>query len=171
MEANPAALAFMAFLLLQRGGELLLARRNTSRLLARGAVEHGAGHYPLMVAMHAAWLLAICALGWSNPVSAGWLAAFVLLQLLRVWVLATLGERWTTRIIVLDAPLVAKGPYRFMAHPNYAVVVAEIVVAPMVLGLWQVALVFTVLNAAMLRVRIGTEAQALRAASQQRQLD
>lgn len=167
MEANPAALAFMAFLLLQRGGELLLARRNTRRLLARGAVEHGAGHYPFMVAMHAAWLLAICALGWSNPVSSGWLALFVLLQLMRVWVLATLGERWTTRIIVLNAPLVAKGPYRWMSHPNYAVVVAEVIVAPMVLGLGQVALVFTVLNAAMLWVRIRAEARALRAAPQQ----
>lgn len=156
-----APLAFIAFLLAQRGAELILARRNTRRLLARGAVEHGAGHYPLIVALHAAWLAAICVFGWSNPVSPGWLAAFVLLQLCRAWVLASLGSRWTTRIIVLDEPLVRRGPYRWMRHPNYAVVVTEILVAPMVLGLWPVAAVFTILNAVVLRIRITAEARAL----------
>ncbi len=155
------ALAFIAFLLLQRGAELILARRNTRRLLARGAVEHGAAHYPLIVAMHAAWLLAIAALGWSNPVSPGWLAAFAVLQVLRIWVQASLGSRWTTRIIVLDEPLVARGPYRWVPHPNYLVVIAEILVAPMVLGLWPVALIFTLLNALILRIRIREEARAL----------
>lgn len=161
MDQHLPALAFIAFLLLQRGAELVLARRNTRRLLARGAVEHGAGHYPLIVAMHAAWLLAIAVLGWSNPVHLGWLAAFAVLQILRVWVLLSLGSRWTTRIIVLDEPLVARGPYRWVSHPNYMVVIAEIVVAPMVLGLWPVAAVFTILNALMLRVRIRKEARAL----------
>ena len=161
MDQNLPTLAFIAFLLLQRGAELVLARRNTRRLLARGAVEHGAGHYPLIVAMHAAWLLAIAVLGWSNPVHLGWLAAFAVLQILRVWVLLSLGSRWTTRIIVLDEPLVARGPYRWVSHPNYMVVIAEIVVAPMVLGLWPVAAVFTILNALMLRVRIREEARAL----------
>lgn len=161
MDQHLPALAFIAFLLLQRGAELVLARRNTRRLLARGAVEHGAGHYPLIVAMHAAWLLAIAVLGWSNPVHLGWLAAFAVLQILRVWVLLSLGSRWTTRIIVLDEPLVARGPYRWVSHPNYMVVIAEIVVAPMVLGLWPVAAVFTILNALMLRVRIREEARAL----------
>jgi methyltransferase len=160
-DASPAALAFIAFLLMQRGAELILARRNTRRLLARGAIEHGAGHYPLIVALHAAWLAAICVLGWQNPVSPGWLAAFALLQVCRVWVLASLGPRWTTRIIVLDEPLVMRGPYRWMAHPNYAVVVAEIIVAPIVLGLWPVAVVFTILNAIALRIRITAEARAL----------
>ncbi|WP_374302625.1 isoprenylcysteine carboxyl methyltransferase family protein [Paracoccus sp. (in: a-proteobacteria)] len=155
------ALAFIAFLLLQRGAELILARRNTRRLLARGAVEHGAAHYPLIVAMHVAWLLAIAALGWSNPVSPGWLAAFAVLQVLRIWVQASLGSRWTTRIIVLDEPLVARGPYRWVPHPNYLVVIAEILVAPMVLGLWPVALIFTLLNALILRIRIREEARAL----------
>lgn len=155
------ALAFIAFLLLQRGAELVLARYNTRRLLARGAVEHGAGHYPLVVLLHAMWLLAIATLGWSNPVHLGWLAAFAALQLLRVWVLASLGPRWTTRIIVLDEPLVARGPYRWLPHPNYAVVIAEIIVAPMVLGLWQVAGIFTLLNAAVLTIRIRAEGRAL----------
>ncbi|MEE2861933.1 MAG: isoprenylcysteine carboxyl methyltransferase family protein [Paracoccus sp. (in: a-proteobacteria)] len=155
------ALAFIAFLLLQRGAELVLARYNTRRLLARGAVEHGAGHYPLVVLLHATWLLAIAMLGWSNLVHLGWLAAFAVLQLLRVWVLASLGPRWTTRIIVLDEPLVARGPYRWLPHPNYAVVIAEIIVAPMVLGLWQVAGIFTLLNAAVLTIRIRAEGRAL----------
>lgn len=161
MSASLPALAFIAFLLLQRGGELVLARYNTRRLLARGAVEHGAGHYPLIVLLHASWLSAIALLGWPNPVSIGWLAAFAMLQLLRVWVLASLGARWTTRIIVLDEPLVARGPYRWLPHPNYAVVIAEIIVAPMVLGLWQVAAIFTLLNAAVLTIRIRAEGRAL----------
>lgn len=161
MSAFLPALAFIAFLLLQRGGELVLARYNTRRLLARGAIEHGAGHYPLIVLLHASWLLAIAAFGWSNPVNLGWLAAFAVLQLLRVWVLASLGARWTTRIIVLDEPLIARGPYRWLPHPNYAVVIAEIIVAPMVLGLWQVAAIFTLLNAAVLTIRIRAEGRAL----------
>ncbi|CAM3376955.1 isoprenylcysteine carboxyl methyltransferase family protein [Paracoccus nototheniae] len=161
MTEHALSVSFIAFLLLQRGGELLLARRNTRRLLARGAVEHGAGHYPLIVTMHAAWLLAICVWGWSNPVSPGWLALFVVLQILRIWVLASLGSRWTTRIIVLNEPLVVRGPYRFLTHPNYAVVIAEIIVAPMVLGLWPVAIVFTLLNAVLLTIRIRSETGAL----------
>ncbi|WDA11542.1 isoprenylcysteine carboxyl methyltransferase family protein [Paracoccus marcusii] len=161
MEHHAASLAFIAFLLLQRGAELLVARRNTRRLLAQGAVEHGASHYPLIVAMHAAWLAAICIWGWSNPVHPGWLAAFVVLQGLRIWVLVSLGPRWTTRIIVLDAPLVARGPYRWMSHPNYAVVIAEIIVAPMALGLWGVAALFTILNACVLTIRIRAESRAL----------
>lgn len=161
MDQHLPALAFIAFLLVQRGAELVIARRNTRRLLARGAVEHGAAHYPLIVAMHAAWLLAIAILGWSNPVHLGWLAAFAVLQLLRFWVLLSLGPRWTTRIIVLDEPLVARGPYRWVSHPNYMVVIAEIAVAPMVLGLWPVAAVFTILNALVLRIRIREEARVL----------
>lgn len=159
--ANPAALAFIAFLLVQRLAELALARRNTARLLAQGAVEHGAAHYPLIVALHAGWLLAIAALGWNQPLHPGWLALFVLLQAARLWVLASLGPRWTTRIIVLDRTLVARGPYRLIPHPNYAVVVAEIFVAPMVLGLWRVALVASVLNALVLAIRIRAENRAL----------
>ena len=161
MDPHLPALAFIAFLLLQRGAELVIARRNTRRLLARGAVEHGAAHYPLIVAMHAAWLLAIAAFGWSNPVYLGLLATFAVLQVLRAWVLMSLGTRWTTRIIVLDEPLVARGPYRWISHPNYLVVIAEIAVAPIVLSLWPVALVFTILNALVLRIRIREETRAL----------
>lgn len=161
MDQHLPALVFVAFLVLQRGGELIVARRNTRRLLARGAVEHGAAHYPLIVALHATWLLAIAVLGWSNPVSPGWLAVFAILQALRLWVLVSLGPRWTTRIIVLDEPLVVRGPYRWVSHPNYLVVIAEIAVAPMVLGLWPVAVVFSVLNAGVLAIRIRAENAAL----------
>lgn len=152
---------FLGFLVLQRLSELVIAKRNTARLLAQGATEHGASHYPVMVAMHAGWLAALFLFGWDETVSLFWLALFAVLQGLRVWILATLGPRWTTRVIILPEPLVARGPFRLMRHPNYTLVVAEIIVAPMVLGLWQVALIWTVLNAAMLWVRIGVEERAL----------
>ena len=156
-----AAALFIAFLVLQRLAELVIARRNTRRLLARGAVEHGAAHYPLIVALHTAWLVSIAVFGWGQPVQPGWLAAFVVLQLFRLWILGTLGPRWTTRIIVLDEPLVRRGPFRVLRHPNYTLVVLEIAVAPMVLGLTTVALVFSVLNAAVLAIRIRAENAAL----------
>jgi methyltransferase len=124
-------------------------------------VEHGAGHYPLIVALHAAWIGSIALLGWREPVSPVWLGLFVILQALRLWILGTLGSRWTTRIIVLDEPLVRRGPFRFLRHPNYTLVVAEIAVAPMVLGLVWVAVVFSVLNAGVLAIRIRAENAAL----------
>src|SRR5207253_1475966 len=131
-------------------------------LLAKGAREHSPGHYPLIVAIHAAWLAALWWLAPSSPVDGFWLAMFLLIELARIWVLASLGPRWTTRIIVLDEPLVRRGPYRFVNHPNYLVVVAEIAILPLVFGLWQVALMFTLLNAAILAVRIRAENAALR---------
>jgi methyltransferase len=148
---------------LQRLGELVLATRNTRALLSRGGVEHGAGHYPLIVLLHAAWLLALLFLVPADaPLSWFWLAVFVVLQGLRAWVVASLGPYWTTRIITLpDAPLVRRGPYRLLRHPNYVVVAAEIVVLPLVFGAWPIALVFSVLNAVMLAWRIRTEEQAL----------
>ena len=157
---TPATL-FLTFLICQRLSELVIAQRNTRALLAQGAREVGAAHYPFMVLMHAGWIGALVLFGWQNPVSLPWLALFALLQVGRVWILASLGRRWTTRIIVTPQPLIAKGPYRFMRHPNYALVVAEIIVAPMVLGLVWVAVVWTFLNAAMLFVRIKAENDAL----------
>lgn len=153
----------MALVTLQRLGELVIARRNTARLLARGAVEHGAGHYPAMIALHASWLAALWLSVSGQPVNLVLLALFGVLQLLRVWVLSVLGPRWTTRIIVLpDAPLVARGPFRWISHPNYSVVIAEIAVLPLAFGLVWIALVWTLLNAAMLYVRVGAEARALK---------
>lgn len=157
-----AAAVLLALVTAERLGELWLARRNTAALLAQGAVEIAPGHYPVIVALHAAWLAGLWLLGWSNPVETGWLAAFVGLQGLRVWVLATLGRRWTTRIVVLpDAPLVTTGPYRWTAHPNYLVVVGEIAVLPLCLGLPWYALVFSLANAAVLAVRLKAENAAL----------
>jgi len=155
------ALVFMGFVIAQRLGELWLARRNTRRLLARGAHEVGASHYPLIVVLHTAWLVAMLVSGWRAEVSLGWLLVYALLQGLRVWILASLGARWTTRIIVLPEPPVRRGPYRFLSHPNYMLVVTEIFVVPMVLGLVGVALVFTALNAAILALRISVENKAL----------
>ena len=146
----------------QRGGELVLARRNTRRLMARGAVEVAPGHYPAIVAVHALWLASLWVLARHAAVHLGWLALFCVLQALRVWVIATLGGRWTTRIIIPpDEALVRAGPYRWISHPNYLVVVSEIAVLPFALGLPIVALVFTVLNAAVLTVRIRAENRAL----------
>jgi methyltransferase len=156
------AVLVLALVTLQRLGELALARRNTARLREAGAVEVGAGHYPLVVAVHAAWLAGLSLLAPSIAPSLPWLAAFAVLQVLRVWVLASLGRRWTTRILVLPgAPLVRRGPYRLMAHPNYAIVVGEIAVLPIAFGLYGYALVFSLLNAAILAIRIKAETDAL----------
>ena len=153
---------FLAFIVVQRLGELVIAKRNTAALLARGAHEVGAAHYPVMVTLHSAWVLCLLIFGYSQDIHLGWLALYAVLQVFRVWILGTLGRRWTTRIIVIDEPLVAKGPFRFIPHPNYTLVVLEVFVAPMVLGLIWVALLFSALNAAMLYHRIRVEDGALR---------
>jgi len=142
--------------------ELPIARANTRRLLAGGGREVAPGHYLLIVALHASWLAALWWLAPGRPVSLPLLGLFVLVELGRLWVLLTLGSRWTTRIIVVPGEaLVRRGPYRFLNHPNYAVVVAEIALLPLVFGLWRSALVFSLLNAAALTVRIREENRAL----------
>jgi len=162
MDATLAAVAILALVTLQRLAELHLATRNTRRLLAQGAVEYGASHYPLVVALHGLWLVALWWLAPGRPVDVVLLTLFLVLQVGRLWVIGTLGERWTTRIIVKPgAPLVRRGPYRFMNHPNYLIVVLEIAVLPLVFGLWQLALLFSLLNAAILAIRIGEENRAL----------
>jgi methyltransferase len=141
---------------------LWLSNRNTKRLVAQGAREHARGHYPLIVALHTSWLVALWWLAPLRPIDGFWLALFVLIELARLWVFASLGPRWTTRIIILPkAPLVRRGPYRWLNHPNYAVVVAEIAALPLVFGLWPIALVFTLLNTAILTIRIREENRAL----------
>jgi methyltransferase len=134
---------------LQRAAELLISSHTTSKLMACGAVEVARRHYPLIVAVHAAWLIAF-------------LLFYLILQGLRFWVMWTLGRRWTTRIIVLpDQPLVSAGPYRFLPHPNYAVVAGEIAVLPLALHLPWLAILFTILNAVVLAIRIPAENRAL----------
>ncbi|MBS0363007.1 MAG: hypothetical protein JSR98_16640 [Proteobacteria bacterium] len=130
--------------------------------MACGGIEAGRGHYPLMVALHGAWLIGLWLLAWDRSANLVWLGVYVGLQAARAWVLASIGPRWTTRIIVLPGEtLVRKGPYRLFPHPNYAVVVGEIAVLPLVFGLPAYAAVFSLLNAAMLTWRIRVESRAL----------
>jgi methyltransferase len=157
----------LAFLVLQRLGELALARSNTRRLVAAGGVEIGAAHYPLMVLLHGSWLVALIVYGHDRPVNPYWLGLFVVLQVARGWVIGSLGRRWTTRVIVLPGrELAASGPYRYVKHPNYIVVALEIAVVPLTLGLPLIALIFSIANAAMLAYRISVENRALTWATQ-----
>ncbi|MGH7011784.1 MAG: isoprenylcysteine carboxyl methyltransferase family protein, partial [Caulobacteraceae bacterium] len=143
--------------------ELLLAWRNTKRLRAKGAYEVGSSHYPFIVVLHGAWLVGLWLIGWDRTLSPVWVGAYAALQAARFWTLATLGGRWTTRILILPgAPPVKKGPYRYFRHPNYLIVAGEIAVAPMALGLALFAAVFTALNAVAVAVRIRVEDRALR---------
>jgi len=148
---------------LQRLGEMAYARRNMKRLLAQGAREIGAGHYPLIVLLHAVWLLLMFVLVPADAdISVPLLAAFVILQGLRVWIVLTLGPYWTTRIVTLPAaPLVRRGPYRYLRHPNYVVVIGEIALLPMAFDAWEIALVFSILNLALLWHRVRIEDAAL----------
>jgi len=130
--------------------------------MASGGIEYGQAHLPLMILFHAAWLAGLWLLAYDRPVEPFFLALFVVLQMARFWVLVTLGRRWTIRIIVIPGEqLVARGPYRLLRHPNYAVVTGEIAVVPLTLGLPTYALVFSILNAAMLAIRISAENAAL----------
>ena len=159
-----AAEFILGLVTLQRAGELVLSHYHTRRLKARGAVEVAGAHYPLVVAVHATWLIALWVFGHDRPLHGIALVFYLALQVLRFWVMRTLGARWTTRIIVLpEAPLVSAGPYRFLSHPNYAVVAGEIAVLPLVLGLPWLAVIFTVLNAGVLTIRIRAENRALAA--------
>lgn len=159
-------LAGVALVALQRLGEMSHSRRNERKLRARGAVERGRGHYPFMVALHGLWLVStlfeglLC--GRTSGLRRGPLALFLLVQPLRYWVISTLGEYWNTRILVVPgAKLVRRGPYRYLKHPNYLVVVTEVATLPLVFGARTTALVFSVLNAALLAVRIREEERAL----------
>jgi len=157
------ALALIAFVVVQRILETIYAARNTRALLARGGVEIGRKHYPLIVALHVCWLLAlIAALPADPPLHAIPLVLFLLLQALRIWVIATLGPYWTTRIITVPgASLIRHGPYRFLRHPNYLIVTGEIAALPLVFGEIWVAAIFSVLNAGVLTWRIRVENEAL----------
>jgi methyltransferase len=157
-----AAEIILALVTTQRTAELVLSYRNTSRLIARGAVEVAPQHYPLVVAVHALWLIALWTFGHDQPVNMIALFVYLALQGLRFWVMRTLGARWTTRIIVLPGqPLVSSGPYRFLTHPNYAVVAGEIATLPLVVGLPWLAVLFTVLNGGVLLIRVRAENRAL----------
>jgi methyltransferase len=157
-----AAALLLGVVTAERIAELFLARRNTAALLAKGALEFAPRHYPAIVLMHVLWLASLWISGARQMVDPTWLAIFLSLQVLRVWILMTLGSRWTTRIIVLpDASLVSNGPYRIFSHPNYLVVVGEIAALPLCLGLPWLAVVFSGANVILLSIRIRAENLAL----------
>jgi methyltransferase len=147
----------------QRLIEVAWGERNRRRLLAQGGVEAGAGHYPLFFAVHGGWLASLAVLVPADaPVLWPLLAAFLVLQAARLWVIASLGERWTTRIVVLPAaPLVRRGPYRWCRHPNYLIVACEIALLPLAFGAVAIAVFFSLANAMLLRHRIRIEEAAL----------
>jgi methyltransferase len=152
----------IAFVVVQRLAELALARANMRRMLARGGVEFGRSHYPWIVALHAGWLVCLILLGAGRTVDRWWVAAFVALQVGRVWTIASLGRRWTTRILVVPGEVrLVRGPYRLLRHPNYCIVAAEIAVVPLALGLPALAAIFFVLNVILLAVRVKAEKTAL----------
>jgi methyltransferase len=152
----------LAYITVQRIAELWWARQNERRLLAAGGIEYGRSHFPLIVLLHAAWLIGLWVFAYGRPIEPLFFAIIVILQLGRFWVLATLGRRWTIRIIVVPrVNLVARGPYRWLRHPNYAVVTGELAAVPLAFGLPLYALVFSLLNAAVLAIRIPAENAAL----------
>ncbi|MDQ2991422.1 MAG: hypothetical protein M3R30_01205 [Candidatus Eremiobacteraeota bacterium] len=159
-----AILVVCGLVALQRLLELRYAARNTRALLARGAVETGAAHYPFFILLHGSWLLCTTIVAIVTYAGVDWwlIGLFALLQCARIWVIATLGPYWTTRLISLPgAPLVRNGPFRFVRHPNYLIVTIEIATLPLAFGEYRVAIVFTLLNAALLAVRIREEERAL----------
>ena len=155
--------AIVGFLVIQRLAELVLARRNHRALLARGAIEVGERHYKAFVALHAGWLLALLVtIDSRTSVSIPWLLVFGLLQCGRIWVIATLGTRWTTRVMVLPGGTrIRRGPYRFVDHPNYLIVCGEVAVVPLMFGAWALAAVASALNLLLLRKRLVVENEAL----------
>ena len=156
------AVLLLGFVTVQRLAELVYARFNEARLRASGAVEVGAAHYPMIVGLHAAWLIALWIAGRNQPLQPAWTALYLVLQLGRAWVLTTLGRRWSTRVFVVPGEtLVARGPYRLVSHPNYVVVACEIFVLPLALHLPALSLVFGLANLAVLWWRIRVEGRAL----------
>ena len=155
--------AVLGLVILQRLAELVLAARNTSRLRAAGAFELDARGYPLFVLLHGGWLVSLALLvPASAPPSWPLLAVYAVLQLGRIWVIASLGRHWTTRLIVLPgAPLVRRGPYRFVRHPNYLIVAAEIAVLPLAFGAVAIAVAFSLANLLLVARRIAIEERAL----------
>lgn len=153
----------IAIVAAQRLAELQYARRNARALLARGAVEIAPEQHRYFAALHAAWLIAMLLfVPWNAPPNWALVGVFFILQLLRIWIIASLGAFWTTRIITLPgAPLVRRGPYRVLRHPNYAVVVLEIAILPLAFSAYPIAAIFTVLNALLLAWRINAEEHAL----------
>lgn len=163
-----AYIALIAAVAVERVAELVVSKRNLAWSRERGGTEFGAGHYPVMVVLHTALLVGciveVVALQRPFIPSLGWpmLAVVAATQVLRWWCITTLGHHWNTRVVVIPgAQRVTGGPYRFIPHPNYVVVVVEGIALPLVHTAWLTAIVFTVLNAALLRTRLKVENAAL----------
>lgn len=152
----------IAYLIARYVAEIIFAERNTARLVAAGAVEFGRSHFPPIVALHVTWLAALLVFGRHQEVNNSLLAIFIFVQGARIWTIASLGRRWTARVVVIPGVrLVSGGAYRFMRHPNYLIVLVEIALVPLALGMPWVALLFSVLNVAILLKRIRIEDVAL----------
>ncbi len=157
-----AALLILLFITVQRLAELVIDQRHTRDLMLRGAIEAGRTHYPYMIALHSSWLIGLWWFAHAALINLPLILIYASLQIVRLYIIISLGSRWTTRIIILpDAPLVRRGPYRYVKHPNYILVVIEIALLPLAFGLYTFALVFSVLNFVMLAVRIKVENEAL----------
>ncbi len=168
MQSEVLYTLFIALTGLERLVELAISRKNAAHSFARGGVEYGARHFPFMVALHAGLLVGCVAEVWllhrSFIPALGWplLVVALLCQLLRYWVITTLGHQWNTRVIVVPgARRVTGGPFRFVPHPNYVGVAIEGVVLPMLHMAWLTAIIFSVLNALLLATRIRCEEEAL----------
>ena len=159
--------AYLAIFAAQRTSELVLSARNARGLIARGAREHGRAHFPYIVAMHALFPVALVCEAFARDSGPGspapiWAALWLAAQVLRYAAIHALGDRWTARVLVLPgAPLVRRGPYRWLRHPNYVAVAIEFLAAPLMFGAWRTALAFSLANAVMLGVRIRSEERAL----------
>ncbi len=168
MGVNPYFVPLLGFIVLQRIAELLLARRNEHWLRAQGAYEVGRGHYPFIVALHVAFLVSLTTevvLGGKAPAAWWWIPCllFAAAQGLRYWSIATLGRRWSTRVLILPgAEPIRSGPYHYIRHPNYVAVAVELLCLPLVFQAYLTAVVFTLLNALMMSIRIPAESRALR---------
>lgn len=165
----------LLIVILQRIVELFIAKRNEKWMKGQGAYEAGAQHYPFMVAMHVCFFLSLLIeiYVFNRPLSPIWglfLLIFLLTQLLRIWCLTSLGKYWNTKIIVLpDAKVVRKGPYKWIRHPNYVIVATELLVLPLLFSAYFTAILFTILNVWMMSVRIPVEEQALKDATNYRE--
>jgi len=158
-------IVFIAFVICVRVGELIISRRNEKWLLENGAVEYGHKHYLYIVALHTLFIISIIIEYYLNPTSCNWmyLIAFILLIICKGWVIASLGVFWNTKIYrIAGYSLIKKGPYKYVKHPNYIIVVLEIFVIPMTFGLCYTAIIFTLLNFIMLSIRIKAENSALK---------
>lgn len=159
---GPAQIAAL-LVLAQRGAEEIYSQFNTRKLVARGAVEAGREFYPVVAVTHLAWIAAIFLLiPTSAQVSLPLLGLYLVLQVVRYWAIGTLGPYWTHRIFTLPgAPVVRRGPYKWLRHPNYAVTIAETLLLPGVFGAWALGLIMTAVWIAVIRYKIGLEDAAL----------